>query len=165
MLQKNITIRQEIEVYNHQFLGLAGTMEWAEYRATIVMYGFMLESHTTHFTIKLLKELLSSYPLLDINGQLTAVSFEQAQEKINFGLLWRGSSCDYDAIEYPQARAQIFWDIVQRAISFPIEQCFEYRQTDSQCIFGGSDWVMWEYCFILIKKNIGVVIACGAGPD
>ena len=163
-MQVRIAETQKTKMYNRQLLALAGTMQAAEYVAGLTIKGFTYDSEKEQFSVDLLKELYSYNSMLDINGVLKKTSFEEIQKKMAYGLSWRGGSCDYDAEEYPEVRELVFWDIVQRAFEFPANECLEFLQTDGQCVFGGNDWIMWDYCFILLKKNMGIVLLCGAGP-
>ena len=154
---------QEIKMYNLQLNGLAGTMQGSEYVVDFLLKGFVFTQKKQTFSIESLEKLFIQIPPNKIDGIFIQTSFELIKSTINDALSCIGGSSDYDAIYYPKARALVFWDIIQQAFDLPPDICLEYKQKDHKCIFD-LDWVMWDYCFILIKNNNGIVLACGAGP-
>ncbi len=160
---ENICELQEMKMYELQLAGLAGTMEGSQYVVDLTMIGFILKNEESTFTLELLKELFIPYPTVKIDGILETISFENVQATVNHCLSLPGGSCDYDAIQYPEARALVFWDIVQRALEYPPDVSLRYVENKNNNTFGAF-WPMWDFCFILIKQKRGFIFICGAGP-
>ena len=162
-MKNSIVKAQDADFYTQKLWAFGNSMKGCDYVATLGIMKFIVRDSEEPFTIDLLKELFVNNSEVVVDGFLTQVSFEAVQEAVAHGLAFKGNSYEEDGRAFLTSRELIFWGIVKQVLGdMPPGQCFEHRKPGGRgCLFG-ENWVMWGFCYILIKDNVGALLSCGA---
>ncbi len=155
-MSKNITELHEFDFYNQQIRGIDITMQKSNYSVCLGLTGFWLKNPAEKFTIDLLQELFSKYTDSPaVNGIITRISFDSIKETIDSCLGYKRNFTYGD--KFYAAQSHIYWAIIKKALDQKIPPTICYNHSPAgQSFFTG---LMWDFCFILINGNKGIVIS------
>ncbi len=161
---RNILELKETDLYAKQLWGFSKIQESSEYVPIYAVTMFILNDLKSPFTILRLDELFASDKTIRVTGKLEKVAFDHAKFLIDESFCWPGGSYDNENedIKFPEMRSIVFWDLVEKMLIHQPDQCYRYFEINGQPVFK-QDWPMWDFCFVLISGNRGIVLVCGAG--
>ena len=157
-MQKTITESEYFNFYNQQIDGIAEIMQGCNYVVFLGLTGFTLKNPAEKFTLRLLRELYhDDQDPCEIDGEIHQVSFDKVKNDINPKLQCHPNSEYGDKIDL--AHRLIYWKIVNQALDnkTPLV-CYEHWPVGMSFFKG----IMWDFCFILINGNTGVILSGSA---
>ena len=101
----------------------------------------------------------SSYD--NVKGTISSSSWNLVEEHINDSFAYKATERgevlqDFDIVP---SRTNIFWSLVKKYISLPCEKIYVHNP-GSKSYF--DFYVMWGFCYILIKGNKGLLLSGGS---
>ncbi len=148
---KNITKLHEFDFYNQQIQGMDITMQDSNYSAWLDLTVFLLKNPAEKFTIDFLQELYSDdyEDTPPVDSIITRISFDTIKETIDKILKFTRDK------EVYAARSYIYWTIIRQVLDQKIPPTICYN---GGSFFGDS---AWNFCFIIINGNKGIVLGGG----
>ncbi len=153
-MKKNIAELEHLNFYNKKICGIALIMHSGNYVVSLGLRGFILKNPAEKFTLRLLRELYhDDRDTCEIDGEIHQVSFDKVKNDINPNLQCHPSSEYGDKIDL--AHRLIYWKIVNQALDNKIPLvCYEHWPVGMSSFKG----MMWDFCFILINGDTGIVL-------
>ncbi len=147
--------------YNHQLSGLAITLSAYNYVVDFEVKTFTINNPIDNFTLEMVQQLYPAYPDANpITGTIRPINFDEAKNELDETILSIKANCPYDE-NYGLTRSRvIYWAIINQALQggLPPTSCYVYEPDHACC----SNYLMWEFWFVLVNNNAGVVISAKA---